>query len=138
MRDILQHLDTSNLRTGFGTGTAPTYTVDVSGTLRSTGASYFATTSGNVGIGTVSPAGNLEVVDATVLGSEFVVNGGFTSDTSSWTPVTSTLASVAGGQSGNALQITSGGYTYQSFSSVVNTRYLVSYYFKKVLRQAEH
>ena len=49
-----------------------------------------------------------------------------------------TLASVAGGQSGNALQITSGGYTYQSFSSVVNTRYLVSYYFKKVLRQAEH
>ena len=44
-------------------------------------------------------------VDET-LGSELVTNGGFDSATTSWTPTRSTIASIAGGQSGNCLEIT--------------------------------
>ena len=40
------------------------------------------------------------------LGSELVTNGGFDSDTTGWRPQSCTIDSVAGGQSGNCLQIT--------------------------------
>ena len=40
-----------------------------------------------------------------VLGGELVTNGGFDSDTSGWSTQNATMASVAGGQSGNALQV---------------------------------
>ena len=49
--------------------------------------------------------GVLDKVDET-LGSELVTNGGFDSATTSWTPTRSTIASIAGGQSGNCLEIT--------------------------------
>ncbi len=44
---------------------------------------------------------------------EMVSNGAFTSATTDWTPSNSTLASVAGGQSGNCLEITRTGGTDQ-------------------------
>ena len=51
-------------------------------------------------------------------GAEIVTNGGFASDTAGWSALQSTLASIAGGQSGNCLEITrvSGDaqYAYQS------------------------
>jgi hypothetical protein len=40
------------------------------------------------------------------VGSDLVTNGGFDSDTSGWTPSACTIASVAGGQSGNCLEMT--------------------------------
>jgi hypothetical protein len=40
------------------------------------------------------------------VGSDLVTNGGFDSDTSGWTPNACTIASVAGGQSGNCLEMT--------------------------------
>ena len=48
-----------------GSTTSPSYTLDVSGTLRNTTSAYFATTSGSVGIGTTSPAYPLDVKVAT-------------------------------------------------------------------------
>lgn len=44
---------------------------------------------------------------------ERLTNGGFTSSTSGWFPGDCTLASVAGGEAGNALEITRTGGTYQ-------------------------
>jgi hypothetical protein len=41
--------------------TNTTYNLDVTGTLRTSGSSYFATSSGSVGIGNVSPSYNLDV-----------------------------------------------------------------------------
>lgn len=40
------------------------------------------------------------------VGSDLVLNGGFDSDTANWTGTNATLASIAGGQAGNCLQIT--------------------------------
>ena len=51
----------------------------------------------------------LTVQDRDTLGSELVTNGSFTSDAASWTANNSTLASVVGGESGNALEITNTG-----------------------------
>lgn len=45
----------TNGNVGIGTTTDAGYKLDVSGTMRSTNAAYFATSSGNVGIGTLSP-----------------------------------------------------------------------------------
>jgi hypothetical protein len=48
--------------TNVGIGNTNTsYTLDVSGTLRSTTSAYFATTSGSVGIGIAAPVGKLQV-----------------------------------------------------------------------------
>jgi hypothetical protein len=68
-------------------------------------------------------------------GTTLVTNGGFDSATTGWTAVASaTLASIAGGQSGNCLQVTNGaaaaGYGYQSLTTVVGQRYRVNVYFK--------
>lgn len=60
---------------------------------------------GSVEINTTAPA------ITPTLGAELIVNGGFDSDASSWTAGGSaTLASIAGGQSGNCLQITNGSF----------------------------
>ena len=51
--------------TNVGIGNTNTsYTLDVSGSLRNTTSAYFATTSGNVGIGTTSPASPLTISTA--------------------------------------------------------------------------
>jgi hypothetical protein len=51
-----------------------------------------------------------------------------------WTATNSTLASVAGGQSGNCLEITNSttaqGVAYQNFTTVVNQNYTLSLYYK--------
>lgn len=61
------------------------------------------------------------------LGSEMVTNGGFASDTTGWTASNSTLASVAGGSSGNCLEITNVGanlgIAYQAITTVVGQWY---------------
>ncbi|MCR4308307.1 MAG: hypothetical protein NUV80_07200, partial [Candidatus Berkelbacteria bacterium] len=90
---------------------------------------------GNVGIGTMAPVARLEVEDNSLLDSSIVTNGEFTSDTVGWTvPLSNaTLASVAGGESGNALQIsatTAYGLAYQAVTTVVGERYLVTIYHK--------
>lgn len=46
-------------------------------------------------------------------GSNLVTNGGFDANTNGWTPTDCTLASVAGGDSGNCLQMTRTGGTSQ-------------------------
>lgn len=68
--------------------------------------------------------------------STLLTNGGFGSDTTGWTAVDATLSSVAGGQSGNCLQIaeTGGvnpGKAYQDITTKVGHRYLLTVYFKK-------
>lgn len=60
-------------------------------------------------IGYIGNIGSGETYSAT----ERLVNGGFASDTSSWAGTSCTLASVAGGQSGNCLQVTRTGGTNQ-------------------------
>ena len=50
----------------------------------------------------------------TYTGSDFVTNGAFTANTANWTAVDATLASVAGGEAGNCLQITRTGESLQS------------------------
>ncbi len=53
----------------FGTITSAGYKVDVNGTLRTVNSAYFATTSGNVGIGTTSPLGKFQIDTIAVDGS---------------------------------------------------------------------
>ncbi|MFH1092110.1 MAG: carbohydrate binding domain-containing protein [Pseudomonadota bacterium] len=55
------------------------------------------------------------------IGSDLVSNGGFTSSTTGWTPTNCTLASVAGGQSGNCLEITRTGGSSQYAAQTVTT-----------------
>ena len=63
-----------------------------------------------------------------------VTNGSFSSDTSDWSAIDATLASVSGGQSGNCLQITnntsSQGYAYQAQSVKHGHYYLIDLYHK--------
>jgi len=69
------------------------------------------------------------------IGDELVTNGGFGSDASEWTPTRCTLASVAGGQVGNCLEIT---YTsglvnsaaHQDFAVMPGEPFSVSGYIK--------
>jgi hypothetical protein len=72
----------------------------------------------NTAIGYVGAVGTGETYDSSV-----VVNGGFASDTANWTALDSTLASVAGGQSGNCLEITRVAGTnqgaYQNFTGAL-------------------
>jgi hypothetical protein len=69
----------------------------------------------------------------TDVGSEIIVNGTFDSVTTGWTAAnTATLTIVAGGISGNALQVsgTSYGRADQSFTTIVGCKYQVSAYYK--------
>ena len=68
-------------------------------------------------------------------GPELVTNGGFASVTTGWTAVRSTIASVAGGQDGNCLEITRTGdpnqYAYQQISGLtIGLTYSISGYVK--------
>lgn len=67
------------------------------------------------------------------LGAELVTNGGFDSDTSDWTAESATLASVAGGQSGNCLELTNtaaSGYGYQNPTVETGEYYQLALYRK--------
>jgi hypothetical protein len=74
------------------------------------------------------------LVEYPTTGATLVSNGLFTTVTTGWTAADCTLASVAGGQDGNCLQITStGGATqsaYQGITLVSGKSYRVSYYVK--------
>jgi hypothetical protein len=60
--------------TNVGVGNTNTsYTLDVSGTIRSTTSAYFATTSGNVGIGTSSPSATLQVLSSSTTANPSVL-----------------------------------------------------------------
>ncbi|MCK4794491.1 MAG: hypothetical protein KAV87_62760 [Desulfobacteraceae bacterium] len=64
-----------------------------------------------------------------------VANGGFSADTTGWTPFDCTLASIAGGQIGNCLEITRTGANYQGATQtgmawIVGKLYKVSVYVK--------
>jgi hypothetical protein len=77
----------------------------------------------------------LFVVPAAAYGAEKVSNGGFGSDTTGWTPTDCTVASVAGGQAGNCLEITRTGGTSQAakssyFSVTAGHAYRLSFYVK--------
>jgi hypothetical protein len=66
----------SNGRIGVNTTTDAGYQFDINGTLRSVNGANFATTSGNVGIGTESPNGKLDVNGNTIIsGSLTVITG---------------------------------------------------------------
>ena len=72
---------------------------------------------------------------AETLAANAITNGGFDSDASGWAPVNSTLASIAGGQSGNCLEITENGnspYAYQNLNAIrtEGKLYLASWYVK--------
>jgi len=69
------------------------------------------------------------------LGSELVTNGTFDANTTGWTPTDCTLASVAGGQSNNSLEITRTGGSSQYAKATVtgltaDDTYALEYYLK--------
>lgn len=73
---------------------------------------------GKTATGYISAAGTGETY-----GSQLISNPNFTSNTTGWTTLNSTIASVAGGQSGNCLQVTrssgtlQGAYSTQTLTS---------------------
>ena len=76
------------------------------------------------------------------LGSELLTNTTFDSDTTNWTAVNSALASVAGGQSNNAMRITnsiaSSGYAHQGVSTTAGDWLLALAYHKNGTAAAIH
>lgn len=75
------------------------------------------------------------------VGSDLVSNGGFASETTGWTAVDCTIASVAGGQADNGLEITRTGgdlqYAHQAIAVVPNHTYKISGYLKSGTSGAE-
>ena len=67
---------------------------------------------GKKAVGYIKAAGTGETY-----GDETIANGGFDSDTTGWGVINGTIASVAGGQSGNCLELTMTGGTYQAATS---------------------
>jgi hypothetical protein len=70
------------------------------------------------------------------LADEKITNGGFDSTTTGWTAVNASLASVASGQAGNALEISESGganpgKAYQDITVDLNNTYVFTGYFKK-------
>ena len=66
-----------------------------------------------------------------VYGPNLITNGGFDVDTSAWTALYGSNASVAGGQSGKCLQLTTDAnfnFTNQTFTTVPNRTYQVTFY----------
>jgi hypothetical protein len=110
--------------------------ITTSATSTFQGGAVFNLGIGNVGIGTAKPAFNLEVENQSSLGAELVVNGGFTTDTSGWSASGSAvLSSVAGGQSGNALEVytnidSTAAYAEQSVVTIPGQKYILTYYVK--------
>jgi hypothetical protein len=69
------------------------------------------------------------------VGSNLISNGGFDSTTTGWTAYNADIASVAGGQSGNCLQITVnpagyGSYSYQVLTCTIGKKYKLQCYVK--------
>jgi len=62
---------------------------------------------------------DIQLKNESTWGVNLVVNGGFPSDTVGWTPVDCTLASIAGGQAGNCLEITRVAESEQSASQAI-------------------
>lgn len=66
--------------------------------------------------------------------ASLLLNGSFDSATTSWTGSGATLASVASGQSGNCLEVTSSGaalgQAYQDITTIVGRMYKLTCYFK--------
>jgi len=67
------------------------------------------------------------------VGSDLVSNGGFDSDTTNWTPGSGTIASVAGGQSGNCLELSQPGVTGAYFNNSSTPLYTIVGKFYKVI-----
>ena len=83
-----------------------------------------------------NPITGMTLSGSDTLGSEMLTNGGFDSNTTGWyTDASTTLASVAGGPSGNCLEITRVSGTSQSaaflsITTVVGQRYRATVYVK--------
>jgi hypothetical protein len=77
----------------------------------------------------------LQYSDGALIGSELVINGNFTSDAADWAADASNLASIGGGQSGNALEVensgAASGSAYQGIAVAIGETYKISVYFKK-------
>jgi hypothetical protein len=83
----------------------------------------------------ITPDATIGIYGTDIYLDQLCVNGGFESDTTSWTPVYCTIASIAGGQSGNCLEITrvSNNYqcVYQTIADlVVGASYIFTAYVK--------
>jgi sugar lactone lactonase YvrE len=120
----------SSLWKGVGTGTH--YINFDAGLNKTIGADYIGVANHNLSGSTF----NLQYSAGATTGSDLVTNGGFDSATTGWTAVASTLASVAGGQSGNSLEVTNSGAAsgsaYQDIGSLtVGDTYKIVAYFKK-------
>lgn len=86
------------------------------------------------GSGTMAISSN-KVINSPRLGSELIINGGFDSSMTGWSALSgATIASVAGGQSGNCAQITNGtatqGYMFQHYATTVGKWYKLTFYHK--------
>lgn len=83
---------------------------------------------------TLSTSGHVRTVIDTYASVELVTNGGFDSATTGWLNDNATLASVAGGQDGNCLEITRTGGSiqdvYRSVTTIVGKTYTFSAYVK--------
>lgn len=103
------------------------------GTLHNVGAALIEDDAVVVGDLTVAD-GDLRVISADAVGSDLITNGAFSSDTTGWTANNATLASVAGGQSGNGLEITRGdtsaSQARQTITTVAGSRYRLTCYYK--------
>ena len=97
----------ANGRVGINTTTDAGYQLDINGTLRSVNGANFATTSGNVGIGTASPLNKLHVEfsDATAYSPSNTLTSApiayFYNNTSADAAVASTIRLDAGNLTGN-------------------------------------
>lgn len=76
----------------------------------------------------------LSLINATNVDHETALWDSISVTMSGWTATNATLASVAGGQSGNALEVTNVGTSYglasQMVTTVVNQNYTLSFYYK--------
>lgn len=90
-----------------------------------------------VGIGTTTPSSELNVVgNINVDDRELITNGSFTSNTTGWTVFggAGTVASVAGGQTGNCAQVTNVGsgqtQVYQGVTVISGSVYQLTFWHK--------
>jgi len=115
-----------------GSGTGTHYINFDAGTGSTVSADYVGVANHNLSGATFK----LQYSAGATTGADLVTNGGFDSATTGWTASASTLASVAGGQSGNCLEVTNSGAAsgsaYQDIGSLtVGETYKIVAYFKK-------
>lgn len=116
----------------------------VDGTLAYANASAFGS-DGTILAGGMNAQGQgamIEAANPASVGGELITNEAFTTDTTGWTGTNATLATDASGQSGNCLKITNSsaasGYAYQTITTVVGTRYFLSFYYKDGTSSGAH